>query len=143
VNTKARALAKAAARPCPRQQRAHAQNKRESVQGVDLFSLELPETLKLLQSIRPTDATHHMAWETLTHAEIGAVGLPQAREYPNQFSDEESGWGWMVAKRVARRPSLRRRGPSEQQRRWRSAKGGFVTAHRAWPRRRTRSATTG
>ena len=35
----------------------------------------LPETLKLVQSIRPTDATHHMVWETLTHGEIGMAGL--------------------------------------------------------------------
>jgi hypothetical protein len=35
----------------------------------------LPETLKLINKIRPTGATHHMAWETLTHGDIGAVGL--------------------------------------------------------------------
>ena len=34
-----------------------------------------PETLTLVQSMRPTGATHHMAWETLTHAGTGAVGL--------------------------------------------------------------------
>jgi hypothetical protein len=32
----------------------------------------LPETQKLVQSIRPTATTHHMDWETLTHANIGA-----------------------------------------------------------------------
>ena len=37
--------------------------------------LDLPETKKLLPTIRPTGATHHMAWETLTHAGIGAAGL--------------------------------------------------------------------
>jgi hypothetical protein len=42
----------------------------------NVLGQSLPETLKLIQSIRPTDATHHMAWETLTHAESGAVGLP-------------------------------------------------------------------
>ena len=35
----------------------------------------LPETLKLLNKVRPSDATHHMAWETLTHGDIGAAGL--------------------------------------------------------------------
>lgn len=35
----------------------------------------LPQTKALLQKIRPTDATHHMAWETLTHGDIGNVGL--------------------------------------------------------------------
>ncbi len=37
--------------------------------------LDLPETKKLLPTIRPTGATHHMAWETLTHAGIGKAGL--------------------------------------------------------------------
>lgn len=32
----------------------------------------LPETQKLVQSIRPTSTTHHMDWETLTHAGVGA-----------------------------------------------------------------------
>jgi hypothetical protein len=31
----------------------------------------LPETQKLVQSIRPTATTHHMDWETLTHAGVG------------------------------------------------------------------------
>lgn len=35
----------------------------------------LPETLELVQSLRPTGATHHMAWETLTHGAIGSAGL--------------------------------------------------------------------
>jgi hypothetical protein len=35
----------------------------------------MPETSKLVLANRPTGATHHMAWETLTHAEIGDVGL--------------------------------------------------------------------
>lgn len=37
--------------------------------------LKLPETKQLLQKIRPTKADHHMAWETLTHAEIERAGL--------------------------------------------------------------------
>jgi hypothetical protein len=35
----------------------------------------MPETLKLVLANRPTSATHHMAWETLTHGDIGAAGL--------------------------------------------------------------------
>jgi alginate lyase len=41
----------------------------------NVLGQSLPETKQLLQNIRPTDATHHMAWETLTHGDIGAVGL--------------------------------------------------------------------
>lgn len=32
----------------------------------------LPETQKLVSTIRPTETNHHMAWETLTHAGVGA-----------------------------------------------------------------------
>lgn len=39
------------------------------------LGVALPETKKLLEEIRPTDATHHMAWETLTHGDIGVAGL--------------------------------------------------------------------
>ncbi|HEY3667108.1 MAG TPA: alginate lyase family protein [Polyangiaceae bacterium] len=35
----------------------------------------LPTTQTLIKSIRPTGATHHMAWETLTHGDIGNAGL--------------------------------------------------------------------
>jgi hypothetical protein len=35
----------------------------------------LPKMGAVLQRIRPTGVNHHMAWETLTHAEVGAVGL--------------------------------------------------------------------
>ncbi|MEP7125010.1 MAG: alginate lyase family protein [Byssovorax sp.] len=42
---------------------------------VDRAGLDLPETKALLPKIRPTGATHHMAWETLTHAGIGNAGL--------------------------------------------------------------------
>jgi len=41
----------------------------------NVLGASLPQTLQLVQKIRPTDATHHMAWETLTHANIGAIGL--------------------------------------------------------------------
>jgi len=40
---------------------------------VNRQGLELPETKRLIQKIRPTKADHHMAWETLTHAGIGKV----------------------------------------------------------------------
>ena len=36
----------------------------------------LPETLAYINKIRPTGTVHHIAWETLTHAEVGAAGLP-------------------------------------------------------------------
>jgi hypothetical protein len=35
----------------------------------------LPQTQKLVGTIRPTGATHHMVWETLTHGDIGGAGL--------------------------------------------------------------------
>jgi hypothetical protein len=37
---------------------------------------DLPRMGAVLQKIRPTGVNHHMAWETLTHADVGAVGLP-------------------------------------------------------------------
>lgn len=36
----------------------------------------LPKMAAVLPTIRPTGVNHQMAWETLTHAEVGAVGLP-------------------------------------------------------------------
>ena len=44
-------------------------------EGANVLGQALPETSKLIKSIRPTDATHHMAWETLTHGDIGSAGL--------------------------------------------------------------------
>ena len=41
----------------------------------NVLGQSLPQTKALLAKIRPTDATHHMAWETLTHGDIGNVGL--------------------------------------------------------------------
>jgi hypothetical protein len=35
----------------------------------------LPNTRAVVQTIRPTGVDHHMAWETLTHGDIGAAGL--------------------------------------------------------------------
>jgi hypothetical protein len=37
---------------------------------------ELPRMAAVLPTIRPTGVNHQMAWETLTHAGVGAVGLP-------------------------------------------------------------------
>ena len=36
----------------------------------------LPKMAAVLPTNRPTGVNHHMVWETLTHGEIGAVGLP-------------------------------------------------------------------
>jgi Alginate lyase len=41
----------------------------------NVLGQSLPETLQLVKSIRPTGATHHMVWETLTHGAIGSAGL--------------------------------------------------------------------
>ncbi|HLJ97996.1 MAG TPA: family 16 glycoside hydrolase [Gemmataceae bacterium] len=37
---------------------------------------DLPKMKAVLPTVRPTSVNHHMVWETLTHAEIGPVGLP-------------------------------------------------------------------
>ena len=37
---------------------------------------DLPKMKAILPTNRPTGVNHHMVWETLTHAEVGAVGLP-------------------------------------------------------------------
>jgi hypothetical protein len=29
---------------------------------------------------RPTSVNHHMKWETLTHGDIGAIGLPPVKK---------------------------------------------------------------
>jgi len=39
----------------------------------------LPKMAAVLTTIRPTGVNHHMAWETLTHAEMGARGLPAVK----------------------------------------------------------------
>lgn len=36
----------------------------------------LPKMAAVLPTNRPTDVNHHMVWETLTHGEVGTVGLP-------------------------------------------------------------------
>ena len=40
------------------------------------LSRDLPRMAAVIARNRPTGVNHHMAWETLTHAEVGAVGLP-------------------------------------------------------------------
>jgi hypothetical protein len=41
---------------------------------------ELPKMAAVIARNRPTGVDHHMAWETLTHAEVGDAGLlPLAR----------------------------------------------------------------
>ena len=40
------------------------------------LGVSLPHTKNVVTKNRPTGATHQMVWETLTHAEVGAVGLP-------------------------------------------------------------------
>ena len=37
---------------------------------------ELPKMAAVLPTIRPTGINHHIPWETLTHGDIGAIGLP-------------------------------------------------------------------
>jgi len=43
------------------------------------MGFELPKTAAVLPTIRPTGVNHHMAWETLTHAGVGDVGLPPVK----------------------------------------------------------------
>jgi hypothetical protein len=40
------------------------------------LGMSLPSTSALVTRIRPTGVDHHMDWETLTHAELGNVGIP-------------------------------------------------------------------
>jgi hypothetical protein len=42
----------------------------------DRLGYELPKMAAVLPTIRPTGFNHNMAWETLTHAGTGAIGLP-------------------------------------------------------------------
>ena len=41
---------------------------------------DLPKMGSVLELIRPTEVNHHMAWETLTHAQVGEVGLPPMKK---------------------------------------------------------------
>jgi hypothetical protein len=40
------------------------------------LGISLPKMAAVLPTNRPTGVNHHMAWETLTHGDVGAVGLP-------------------------------------------------------------------
>jgi hypothetical protein len=40
------------------------------------LGFNLPKMAAVLPIIRPTGVNHQMAWETLTHAGVGAIGLP-------------------------------------------------------------------
>ena len=40
------------------------------------LGLNLPRMAAVIPTNRPTDANHHMLWETLTHGDIGAIGIP-------------------------------------------------------------------
>jgi hypothetical protein len=40
------------------------------------LGMDLPKLAAVLPTNRPTGVNHQMAWETLTHADVGAVGLP-------------------------------------------------------------------
>jgi hypothetical protein len=42
---------------------------------VNRDGLKLPHTLSVLLKDRPSGTSHHIAWETLTHAEVGKVGI--------------------------------------------------------------------
>jgi hypothetical protein len=40
------------------------------------LGMSLPQTQAVIGKVRPTATNHHMVFETLTHAEVGSVGLP-------------------------------------------------------------------
>jgi hypothetical protein len=42
----------------------------------DRLGQDLPNMAAVLPRMRPTGVNHQMAWETLTHAGVGAIGLP-------------------------------------------------------------------
>jgi hypothetical protein len=42
----------------------------------------LPKMAAVIPTNRPTGVNHHMAWETLTHGDMGAVGLPPVAKPP-------------------------------------------------------------
>jgi hypothetical protein len=44
------------------------------------MGFSLPRMGAALPLARPSEGNHHVLWETLTHAEIGAVGTPQAKK---------------------------------------------------------------
>jgi hypothetical protein len=44
------------------------------------LGIDLPRIAAVIPSNRPTGVNHHMNWETLTHGEIGAIGLPPVKK---------------------------------------------------------------
>jgi len=46
----------------------------------DRLGRALPKMAAVLPGNRPTGVNHHMAWETLTHAGMGAIGLPPLKK---------------------------------------------------------------
>jgi hypothetical protein len=40
------------------------------------LGMQLPKMAAVLPTNRPTGVNHHMAWETLTHGDVGDLGLP-------------------------------------------------------------------
>jgi hypothetical protein len=46
----------------------------------DRLGRTLPKIAAVIPTNRPTGVNHHMAWETLTHAGIGSIGLPPIRK---------------------------------------------------------------
>ncbi len=46
----------------------------------DRLGQSLPRMAAVLPANRPTGVNHHMAWETLTHAGIGSIGLPPVKK---------------------------------------------------------------
>jgi hypothetical protein len=46
----------------------------------DRLGQRLPKMAAVLPLIRPTGVNHHMVWETLTHAGLGAAGLPPLKK---------------------------------------------------------------
>ena len=39
------------------------------------LGMMLPQTEQVVMKIRPSGVDHHMEWETLTHAEVGSIGI--------------------------------------------------------------------
>jgi hypothetical protein len=46
----------------------------------DRLGLALPKMAAVIPGNRPTEVNHHMAWETLTHAGMGSIGLTPVRK---------------------------------------------------------------
>ncbi len=44
------------------------------------LGLSLPKMAAVIPTNRPTGVDHHMVWETLTHAEMGTIGLPPVKK---------------------------------------------------------------